>query len=250
MQQQPQFDIQPYSDKSIVIRTNPPRFLEAYGGHLVPLYCKWNSNLRDPSGQGTLGGWICSKQKEQLIRSVINQIMSGQLPPLSTREYYNQQKMQQPQQRGPQYTVVQQQQPPVGMRPSASMMSSLFGTPAPQAPLTLAPQQQAAQLSFPQTVPPTTRSILTPLISLPGGIDEQYQPIVVQVLRPNEKQTLQLMVGGQKIPVTVESTQNEAGTVTSAIVTLPDGQRTQIHLDQEKARWYIPGFTQEHTITR
>lgn len=247
MQQSFQVDIQPYSEKSFVIRTNPPRALEPYGGHLTPLYCKWNNNLRDPSGQGTLGGWICSKQKEQLVRSVINQIQAGQLHPLSSKDYYNQLQGQQPQQRGPQYTVTQSPMSaaPSTMRPSMGMVSSLFGTPPQQAPLSLAPPQQPR---VPQAVPPS-RNTYAPLPSLPGGITEQYQPVVVQILRPNEGQTLQLKVSGQDIPISVESTQSEAGTVTSAIVTLPDGQRTQIQLDLEKVAWQIPGFAQEHTIS-
>lgn len=249
MQQSFQVDIQPYSEKSFVIRTNPPRALEPYGGHLAPLYCKWNNNLRDPSGQGTLGGWICSKQKEQLVRSVINQIQAGQLHPLSSKEFYDQRQGQQPQQRGPQYNVTQSPMSaaPSTMRPSAGMVSSLLGTPAPtpqQAPLSLAPQQPAVPQAVSQQ-----RNIYTPLTSLPGGITQQYQPVVVQVLRPNEGQTLQLHVGGQNIPITVESTQSEAGTVTSAIVTLPDDQRTQIQLNREQIRWQIPGFAQEHTVS-
>jgi hypothetical protein len=250
---QPQFDITPYSERSFVIRTNPPRFLQSYGGHLAPLGCKWNSNLKanpnDPS-QGTLAGWICSKKNEQLVMSVLNQINSGQLPPLSTQEFHSQ-KTNQPQQQRSQNTVVTPQQPTqmntssTQMRPSPGMVSSLFGQSPPaqpkQAPLSLTPQVPVTR--------ETVRNILAPVVGLPGATSREYQPIVVQVLRPTEGKTLQLNIGGQQIPITVESTQSENDTVVSAIVTLSDGQRTKIQLNQEKAHWYIPGFANEHSIT-
>jgi len=222
--QQPTFDIRPYSDRAFVIRTDPPRFLQDYGGHLAPLYCKWQANLKiDPNdlSQGTLGGWICSKKNEQSVMNVLNQIRSGALPPLSTKDYHAQNQSSQPQFSQPQ------------LRPSSSMLTSFFGQAQapPKAPLTLAP------------------ATLAPIYGLPGGISEQYQPILVQVLRPIEGQTIQLSLSGQKIPMVVQSTELENGIVTKAIVRLPDGNMTRLQLDLTAARWHIPGFAQEHSIS-
>lgn len=240
---QPQVDVRDYSERSIVARTVPEDFLRNYSGHLVNLNGKWNPNLKDPSGQAKLGGWIFPKKNEQQVRQLLQMIVAGQVP-----------------QAPPSY----QQAPSFAptLAPSAGFLTSAIGSTSQQTPsaslLTSAigstaqraPPMRSTPSNLPVMVTPSISNPLSPIMGLPGGAPAGYQQIVCTVLRPTVGATLHLNVAGQKIPLTVESASSEENIVNRAIVTLPDGQRTMIQLNVTGLpKWEVPGFPQEHSIT-
>lgn len=223
---QPQFDIRDYTDRSIVVRTVPENYLQNYSGHLTNLSGKWTRNLdnpvKDPTGQaGKLGGWIFPKKNEPQVRQLLQMIAAGQVP-----------------QAPPSYqrpTLAPTTAP--SFMPSASLLTAAAATATP------------TRKDLPVATAPLFNP-LSPIVGLPGLAQPGYQQIMCTVLRPTTGGTLQLQVGGQKIPLTVDSTSSRDGIVDQAIVSLPDGQRTTIRLNTGGVpRWEVAGFAQEHSIT-
>ena len=235
---QPQIELHDYTDRSIVVRTNPQDFFKPYSEYLTQYSGKFIPGLDYPNkgGQTKVPGWIFPKKNEAQVRQALSQILSGQVaqaPP----SYH------QPQSRSIPPTslltsVVPMQQPQSRATPPASLLTSVVSI------------QQQQQPALPTVSAPSAPNILSLVPGLPGAAPTGHQQIVCTVLRPSEGAALQLVVAGQRIPLMVETTQQENGIVNGAIVKLPDGQRTMIRLNLTgMPRWEVPGFTQEHSIT-
>ena len=72
-----------YSEKAIVLRSQPEDYFKPYSTYLTQLFGRWNPNLTSPTGQGKLGGWIFSKKREQELRDLVANITSGSLQPIA-----------------------------------------------------------------------------------------------------------------------------------------------------------------------
>ncbi len=77
---QPQVIIKDYSSKSVVLRAVPEDYFKPYSQKLTEVGGKWNPYLKEPQGsQNVLGGWIFQKTKENEVKQLVNQILSGQV---------------------------------------------------------------------------------------------------------------------------------------------------------------------------
>lgn len=249
---QPQIDIQDYTDKSIVLRSNPADFFKNYSGHLTPLMGKYIPSLDYPvkGGATKVPGWIFPKKNEPQVRQMLQMIISGQVPQAAPSYQQPSQSPSFGQTLAPTGSFGQ----PTSIAPSASFLAAAAATASPQAPSLLTRTTPTPQRGTPSGLPvliaPSTRDFLSPIMGLPGGAPPGYQQMVCTVLRPTSGMSLQLNVAGQKIPLTVGSATAEDGIVNRAVVTLPDGQRTMIQLNMSGLpRWEVPGFPQDHTIT-
>lgn len=73
-------NIENYTEKSLALFSQPPDFFKPYAQYLKQIGGKFNYNLRGRPG------WIFSKNREQDLRSVVQQITTGQLPSLPVRQ--------------------------------------------------------------------------------------------------------------------------------------------------------------------
>lgn len=249
MAQQPEVSLNDYTERSIVLRSNPPDFFKPYSRFLTQVSGKWNPNLKDPSRQGVLPGWIFPKSKQAQVQQAVQQILSGQIPAQSpVANTLNQPQVQ---------TLTMLSQQPVNTlqnllsRAQAQSMSQAvpvgstspsFITPSVN-PLTTAPAI-APLVSL--TAQPAA-NLLAPMEQLPGAAPPGYQQVTYIVIRPEQGQTLSLNVGTTKVPITVQSVQMEKGVVNQALVRTPDGQLTNIRLVNDE--WIVPGYQQQHTIS-
>jgi hypothetical protein len=237
MSQQPQVSLQDYSEKAIVLRAIPADFFKPYSQYLVQVGGKWNRNLKDPSGQGTLGGWIFPKTKQLQVQQAVQQIMAGQAPQ-NTTTTLNQPEIQTFQSLMSRIQAQHMsQESPSGSTPPIFNNTDL-------APLVTA---KAVAPLVPLTQPASTPNLLAPVEQLPGAAPPGYQQVIYIVIRPEKGQTLSLNVGTTKVPITVQSVQVEKGIVNQALVKTPDGQLTNIRLVNDQ--WIIPGYQQQHTIS-
>lgn len=229
---QPQISLNDYfGGKSVVLRAVPEDFFKPYSEFLTQLNGKWNPNLKhpnDPTGQQglKLAGWIFSKAKEPQVRQAIQQILSGQVPA--------QPKAYAP---TPGYSQGQMlNNPPVNTL--QQLLSAAHGRSISQIP----PGSQSPV--FTSAVPVgTLPQFGTPVGTAPPG----YQQVSYVVIKPEVNGTLQLTIGNNKIPVIVQSVETQNGITNKAIIQLPDGQKTYIHLMNDQ--WVIPKFDQPHSVS-
>lgn len=213
MSSQPQVTVQDYfGGKSIVVRAVPEDFFKPYSEYLTNVTGKWNPNLKDPSGEGKMPGWIFPKSKEPQVRQAIQNILSGQVTAQVPRYSH--------------HTTTSSPQT-VSMSNAGGLQNALSALHARE--IGIAPPVQVTQ-----------SSLLTP--SIPAG----YQEVRYLVIKPVTGGTLKINVNNQVIPVTVESVETENGFTTKAIVAIPDGQKTTIHLMNDQ--WKIVGYDIPHTI--
>lgn len=88
MMSNPQVFIDNYSEKSIVVRSEPEDYFKQYSAYLSQLG-RFNPNLRARSGQGKEPGWIFPKSKETDVQTLIDKITSGELA-TKTKSYEKQ----------------------------------------------------------------------------------------------------------------------------------------------------------------
>lgn len=232
MAQSPQVSLTDYfGGKSVVLRAVPEDFFKPYSDFLTGLGGKWNPHLKHPSGQEgiKLAGWIFRKTDEAKIREAVNSILSGQVP-VATRA-----------------------------QPLPTAMSAMGAQPQNTLQLLLSSAQRRdmsqpvptgnqSPVFTPQSVPVMPpANILTPINQLPGAAPPGYQQITYVVIKPETGGTLQLTIGGQKVPVKVQSVETQNGIVNRAIIQLPDDQKTYIQLMNDQ--WIIPKYEQPHSIS-
>ena len=271
MQSQPQLSLNSYTEKSIVLRSNPIDFFKSYSQHLTQLGGKWNPNLKDPSGVGILGGWIFPKSKEAAVRNGVAQITSGKVQPQASYSSLNQGQAQtlsslggadtlqqalygapQSQQANSMQQVLaramaaqpQQQTyaPPIVVQQPANSMQQLLSR-AQSNSMASEPLSQVFTSAVPIGELPSVNNPNTSIPSVPHG----YQQIVYIVIKPEVGQTLQLHYAGQKVPVVVEKVEVNNNITHEAIIRLPDGQATKIRLTNDQ--WSIPGYDQDNSIS-
>lgn len=229
--QQPQVSLQDYSEKAIVLRAIPADFFKPYSKYLVKVGGKWNNNLKDPSGKGTLGGWIFPKTKQAQVQQAVQQIISGQVPAQT-----------------PQTATITSNQP-MSSQSTNTLQSLLSRIHAQNMSQTSSDGSSSPTFINTAIVPsvPLTQSESTPIEQLHEVVPPGYQKVTYIVIRPEQGQTLSLNVGTIKVPITVQSVQVENGIVNQALVKTPDGQLTIIRLVNDQ--WIVPGYQQQHTIS-
>lgn len=249
---QPQVTLNDYfGGKSIVLRSVPEDFFKPYATFLMDLTGKWNPNLKDPSGQGTLGGWIFPKTREIQVWQGIQQIISGQVPAQSAIPRAPTTGSLNPSQIQP-LTTFSPQQPFFQTQQSTNTLQQLLSAAQARNMNTkevLGTQSPTFSSSIPVATLPSP-NFLFPVTELPGTvspIQPGYQKVTYIAIKPETGDTLQLTLANQKIPVKVKSAEVHDGITNSAVIELPDGQTTMIKLTNDQ--WYIPRFDQVHSIS-
>lgn len=244
---QPQVTLVDYfGGKSVVLRSIPTDYFKPYSEFLTGLTGKWNPYLKDPSGQGTLGGWIFPKKNEAQVRQGVQQILTGQVPAQAVAATGSVLTTVQ----GQTLTTLGTQQPQPffqTQQPANTLQQLLSAAQARNMAQTPAGGQSPSFIMATPVATLPTDNILAPLNQSPGAAPPGYQQITYVVIKPETGGTLQLTIGTQKVPVKVESVEVQNGITKQAIIQLPDGQRTMIRLVNDQ--WSIPGFTNAHTIT-
>jgi hypothetical protein len=231
---QVQWSLEPYyaanatESKSVVLRSNPPDFFKNYSAYLTQINGRFNPALRHPNDPNSrLPGWIFSTKQDPQVRALVNQIVSGQIPPAASHNPL------------PQSSNLQGQPNQFNMMSMPGFQApgqSGFQTPGqPGLPIPGTPNFQIAAPGQPT---------LLPINTIGGQVQPRMQTI--SILKPAVGETLYLVVDGTRYPLLVESVEKTGDYVTAAAVKLGD-QTSRIELNKS-FEWVVPSYSTPHKI--